>query len=758
MKLRLSLSVSVFALMCGGAAHAQTASTSTNANPGGVEEVVVTAERRVENLQKTAISATVLTGEEISNKNVLTVDQLQFIAPSVAVDNFGQGNDFNIRGIGKGEHNSQTSTGVITYRDGAETFPGYIQEEPYYDIASIEVLRGPQGTFVGSNATGGAVFVNSNDPVIGGGFDGYIMANAGNYSEYGVQGAVNIPLTDTLAARFAFYTDQRDSFYHITDNNPADACPNGQYAGCKPGYNPGKPRWAAGRASILWKPINALTVLFKYDADYLDNGAYPADSILTPTSTVFFPVLAKNDPFRITANAPQGGMDRFQRATLKIDYAFEDGITLRSISSYQDSNSRYRSDLDGTDSSVPGSADYTFFDSVDVSLYSEEVNLISPDTGRVTWVVGGFSQWLNYNYLSPYQFDINLFQGAPSFLAPFYNYVLQGKNPETSFAGFGQVSIKLTDDLKLDLGGRYSTHSTKNTNVSVIQYGAPIADNQSANFHNFSYKASLDWTINDNNFVYGFVATGFKPGGLNVPVGAGQPAPFGAETVTSYETGWKATLLNGHLLNDLDGYYNNYNHFQVSIGNPTDPVFAFELNDPNPTKIYGVEDEVQAVFGQFGFDLGLGLMHSSLGTFYANDPRYLVGPSCDPKTGPVSPPGTFGPCVNLGGHPQAYAPNFTFNIGAQYAFNLDEDDTLTPRANYGHVSDQWATLFDDAALGDKLQQRNILGAQLDWVHDTWSATLYGTNLTNEHYIAAANSGVRWAGAPRQYGIRIMKTF
>ena len=484
----LSLSASVLALTCCGAAYAQNVSQSS-----GVETVVVTAERRTENLMQTPISADVLSGTDLANKGVMTVDQLQFVAPSVAVDNFGQGNDFNIRGIGKGEHNSQTSTGVITYRDGVETYPGYLQEEPYYDIASIEVLRGPQGTFVGSNATGGAVFVKSIDPIIGGGFDGYGIANAGNYDEYGLQGASNIPIDDTLAARFAFFTDERDSFYHISDANPTDNCPAHRYANCKPGYNQGNPRWAAGRFSLLWKPNNALSVLLKTDAGYLDNGAYPAD----PATT-----LNTSDPFHITANAPESAMDRYVRTILKIDYVFEDGITLRSISGYQDSNSRYRADLDGTDSTVsivnPTGANETFFDNVDTSLWSEEVNLISPDTGRVTWVAGAFAQWLNYNYLPPYQFDIDLYQ--PIFI-PAFNYTLQGTNPESSYAAFGQVSVKLTDDLKLDLGGRWSTHSTKN-DVDVLQYGVFILDNQKASFSNFSYKASLDWTIDQNNFVY----------------------------------------------------------------------------------------------------------------------------------------------------------------------------------------------------------------------------------------------------------------
>ena len=162
---------------------------------------------------------------------MLTVDQLQFVSPSLTVNNFGQGNDFDIRGIGKGEHNSQTSTGVVTYRDGVATFPGYIQEEPYYDVADIEVLRGPQGTFSGQNATGGAVLLTTQNPVIGGGYDGYVMGHYGNYGDVGGEGAINLPISDTLAARVSLFGDTRSSFYHIT--GPWTGDPD--------------PKWGAGR-------------------------------------------------------------------------------------------------------------------------------------------------------------------------------------------------------------------------------------------------------------------------------------------------------------------------------------------------------------------------------------------------------------------------------------------------------------------------------------------------------------------------------
>lgn len=756
MKRALSLSASVLTLICCNAANAQTASTSSSA---GVETVVVTAERRSENLMKTPIAADVISGSELQAKGVVSVDQLQFLAPSVTVDNFGQGIDFNIRGIGKGEHNSQTATGVITYRDGVATFPGYIAEEPYYDVSGIQILRGPQGTFVGQNATGGAVFVDSTNPVIGGGYDGYVMSSFGNYDAGMVQGGVNIPVSDTFALRISGFGSARGSFYSITDNDPLDNCPHDKYANCKPGYNPGDERWGAGRVSALWKPTEALSVLFKVDGDYLDNGAYPADSYLDGFRT--YPGTNQANPhysdiFHITANAPQGGMDRFTRASLKIDYALPDGITLRSISGYQTASTDYAADLDGYSFIDPAAppGDYktnflTFFDKVGETIVSQEFNVISPDTGLFTWVAGVYTQSNTYDFEKPYQFVI----GEPAG-SPFSSYSLQGNNPNQAWAAFGQGSLNLSNGLQLQLGGRWSDNRSKN-DVQILQFSTiPITDEQSTSSSSFDYKGSINWTINDDQFLYAFIATGYKPGGLNVPVIQGvQPAPFGPERVMEYETGWKATWLDGHVRTQIDGYYNDYKNFQVSIGFPLNPVFAFEVNDPNATKIYGLEAETQASFGALSLSGGVGLMHSSLGAFFATDPRILSVEICDPATGPVGPS-----CIDLKGHQQTYAPNFTFNLSAQYVFDIGAGDKLTPRVNFAHESQQWATLFENPQLGDRLGSRDILGAQLDWTHGTYDLTLYGTNLTDLHYEAALNSGLRFAGMPRQYGISLTKAF
>jgi len=709
------MTASVMALTWCGVASAQSAPESDKAKGTTVQEVVVTAERRTSNLQTTPISATVISGASLTKNGVITVDSLQFVAPGVTVNNFGQGNDFNIRGIGKAEHNSQTTTGVIVYRDGIATFPGYFQEEPYYDIAGVEILRGPQGTFVGQNATGGAVFINSNNPVIGGGYHGYIAGQVGNYDDAGLQGAINLPISDTLAARVAFNGEARDSFYTVTGPNHGD---------------PGNLRDGSIRLGVLWKPTNALSVLFKTDYNYLDQGAYPAD-----------PFNSTENPFHVTANFPQSAVDKFVRSDLKIDYVLPDGITLRSISGYQKGNTEYHADLDGT-----SAFNFTFGDSVDETIWSEEVNVISPSTGPITWVLGGYYQSDEYNFL-PGQFFI----GEPAG-SPFTTYSLQGTNPEETSAAFGQVSFNMPAGFQLQVGGRYSDVKTTN-HVSVDQFTALINDQQSASSTNFSGKVALNWTINQHNFVYGFAATGFRAGGLNVPVGLGQPAPFAPEKITEYEVGWKAGLLDGHLRTQLDAYYNDYRNFQVTIAYPLIPTFGFEVNTPNPTKIYGFEAQAEAVFGDFSFDAGLGLMHSQLGTFYAIDPRLGGAAPCLPATGPAT-----AACIDLGGKEQTYAPNFTFNIGAQYIFRVADADTITPRLNYGHVSSQWATLFEDTALGDRIGERNIFNGQIAWTHGSFVASLYGTNLTDERYVGALNSGLRFEGPPRQFGARLMKSF
>ena len=362
---KLWITTSAAVLLWAGAAQAQQAQPApadpTAEQDALLDDVVVTAERRTTNLQETAVAATVLSGQDLENRGVTSLEQLQFVAPSTTVQNFGQGNFFNVRGIGKSEPTTAIGVGVTTYRDGVPVFPGYFQTEPYYDIGSVELLRGPQGTFAGTNATGGAVFINARNPDFSG-VNGYLMGQIGSYENVKLQGAVNLPLTDTLAARFAFNTEVRDSFHEIT----------GAYSG-----TPGEIEARSFRASFLWTPTPALRVLLKGDYNFLDFGGYPADR-----------ALATNDPFEITANGPHSGVDETARVSLNVSYVLVNGITFRSITGYQDGISEFSTDLDG------GSLlNNTFYDRVEEEVWSQEFNIVSPDDQRLTWIVGAFWQY-----------------------------------------------------------------------------------------------------------------------------------------------------------------------------------------------------------------------------------------------------------------------------------------------------------------------------------------------------------------------------
>lgn len=736
----LLIGASALAFVWSGAAAAQTAQDTPveTVQAGDEGEIVVTATRRSENLMTSAISATVLSGTDLENKGVVNVDALQFAMPSIVVNNFGQGNDFNIRGIGKAEHNTQTTTGVITYRDGVPTFPGYVQGEPYYDVSNIQVLRGPQGTIVGQNATGGAVFVNTTDPMINGGHHGYFNLNYGNYNEAGFQGAVNLPISDTFAARTSIYASRRDSFYNI----------KGPGGGAYP-YKDGKVGIMAARLSLLWKPTDSLTLSSKTDFAWLDFGAYPASPALNYYKTLpgtNTPNPNYSDLFDITANTPMGAQDKMVRSIFKGEYETSGGVKFRSVSSYQWANTYYRADLDGT---ATGSS--TFFDDVDEQQVTTEFNVISPDNQRFTWLLGASGLWNDYHFKRPYQFVIDV---AYPFNLPAAQYKLQGNNLTHSYAAFGQLGFNITPSLKLEAGIRYTESSSENQ-VDVIQYGVPILANQTTKSNNVSYKVSLGWKASEDHYLYGFVATGFRPGGLNVPVGLGLPEPFKPEEVTSYEGGIKSNFAGGKVRTTISGFYNDYRNFQVIIGYPTFPTFGIELNVPNSTKIYGFEAQADFHFGNLKLGAGINVLHSELGQFYASDPRVAATGACNPLTGGTALATN---CINLKGRRQTYAPDLTFNASAEYTFELASGDKLTPRVNFGHIGQQWATLFQNVSRGDRIDERNILNAQIAYTTGTWTLTAYGTNLTNQHYPAALNSGLYFAGPPRQYGVKLLKTF
>src|SRR3569623_1358774 len=306
------------------------------------------------------------------------------------------------------------------------------------------------------------------------------------------------------------------------------------------------------------------------------------------------------DFFDISANTPMAARDKFVRSVLRLEYVTDSGIKFRSVSSYQKAETRYGTDLDVTASDYPGALNYNFYDNVQERQLTQEFNVISPDNQRFTWLLGAFGLWNKYDFPAPYDnFDINVCYPYSAALVPACHYQLKGTNPERSLAVFGQRGFNISDSLQLEVGGRY-TGSRSTNHVDVMQYGLYIRDAQTTKSDNFSYKVSLGWKVSPDNYLYGFVATGFRPGGLNVPVTTTALLdPFEPEKVTSFEAGWKANFAGGRVRTTVDGVYNAYKNFQVIIGYPLLPTFGDENNEPHTTTIYGIEAEIEAHAGGY---------------------------------------------------------------------------------------------------------------------------------------------------------------
>jgi iron complex outermembrane receptor protein len=700
-----------------------TARTPPSAQADVLEEVVVTAERRNISLQKTAISATVLTGEDLRKKNVNTVDALQFTTPSLTVQDTGENVLLNIRGIGKGFGGIQDPSGVLIYRDGVSASPGgFLADEPYYDLAGVEVLRGPQGTLAGQNATGGALFIRENDPTLDR-VGGWAQTQYGNYNDVLFRGALNLPLSDTFAIRIATNVEHRDSFFHLT----------GPWSG-----NPGNHDEADGRISFLWLPTDALKIVLKNDYVYIDHGGSPAGPALDGTAHLF----------DLTSDAHLMGIEQGERSVLQVSYQFDNQMTLRSIAGYQWNRTSYALDYDGTDQVFPsGTGPMIYTVTGTDRTVSEELNLLSPDEGPLRWLLGSVYQneLVNIPTRGFIQSAVP-FGTATTGLATAIGY----RTPIEDWGVFGQGTYDLTQVLQLQIGMRYSdSKMSMSDDLQVLNNGVPILDHPVMDEHQsdsrLTGKIGLNVQVSDDSLVYAFVATGHKSGGINplasTAAPAGTPPPlFRPEEVTDYEIGWKDSFFGKQLRTQLDGFYDTYKDYQVGIFD-TGTGLTQLLNVANGSRVAGVEAQAQGVFGGFSFDLNVAYLSSSLGAFHAIDSR-------NPVLG----------LQELTGRQLPNAAHWTGSAGVQYAFRLASGH-LTPRLDYGLVGARSATVFEVTPI-DYLPAQNVFNVQLayDWGQD-WEIAAYATNLFDLKYISSLSLGsLAQAGAPRQFGLRVFKSF
>ena len=720
---------------------------------GALHEVVITAQRRRENLQTTAISATVLSASQLLQKGVFNIQDLQNASPSLSITPAGLTSSVNIRGIGLDSGSPSVVPGVAEYRDGLWQ-PPIVTSESLFDIASVQVLRGPQGTFVGENSTGGAIFINSRDPDFNG-VHGYIELQQGNYSDTEVQGAVNLPINHAWAARVAWDMENRNSFFK--DIGPASkVTPGAQLFG-----DPGSVKEKNIRVGLLGKPTRDLRMLLKIEYDNANTGGYAYRPV---PGTEYAPYASPNI-WTLNYDTATQNKEYSLRPSLRIDWNIDgSGIDLRSITGDQYMWVHNIYDSDGTDSTLPGPPALAEYQAIIERPISQEFDLISPDGGRLRWVAGAF-------YLHDIREVVltDTSQAVPAQVSPDLEQILQ------TAAAFGQVSYKIVPSLQLQVGLRYThdwNEATRTSHVTInlgIPGVPPIYINQGGieTDSAITGKVALNWTVDPQNFLYAFVAKGFKAGGFNAATATARQTSFAPEVVWDYELGWKGQYLDHHLITSLDGFWDNYNNLQVNALIPA--TGQTSLLNTGKSVIKGGEFELRGRFGALTMDMGAGYVNSRLGAIRLVDTESLppgVTSQDLPQCASVSVTvGCFNYnpyVVNLSGDQNPYSPEWTFNAGLQYAMAVGHSGVLTPRVNYSYLGSQWTTLFEKPVT-DYLPAYGLWNASVTYSLGRWSIQAYGLNLADKVYVtgqlaAGTNPDNEFLGNPRQYGIRVTRSF
>jgi len=735
---QVSIKAISIALLATGAvpAFAQAEQASVSAE-NEVPDIIVTAQRRSENLQKVPIAATALTGDDLDAKAVQRLADLQFAAPSLSITDQGLTQSVNIRGIGIASGSPAVANGVATYVDGVFQ-PPILTSSSFYDIASIEVLRGPQGTLVGSNSTGGAVFINTQSPTTDR-VKGYAQAAYGSYNAFSAEGAINLPIAQDLAIRVAGTGKWRDSYY--TDIGPYH-------------NEPDKLDEQAARIGILWEP-GSFRAIGKVEWIDKNTGGYAYRPIVGTT----FENNRQPDMRTLTYNAPTLNHERAVLASLELRQELESGIVLRSVTGYTNKriNNLYDSDGAMTASATDPTASttQTMDQFVREREWTQEINIISPTTGVFNWILGGYFQKNKIDVI------IQTASGAPTDPTDILN--LQSKK---TWGVFAHTGYKLTSALELQVGARYSHYSVTGGGHVIIGAGGPIfgpdgltvadlaGDHEDGRL---TGKVALNWTLDDNNLLYVFAARGYKPGGANSAT-----SEFRPETVWNYEAGWKANFLGNRIKTQLGAFYMDYKDFEfdaVDTGTGQTGV----TNISNAT-IKGVEFQVQGRFGGLSFDGGIAYVDSKLDPVRIVNTRALpplpqYGPQCPAGT-PSNPPVCFDYepyLVTAGGGPNLFSPEWSYNLGAQYEIGLPDGLSLTPRLNYAYVGPRWTNLVYHPTL-DYLKGRGLLSALVTLRKGEWMIEGYATNLTNETYVSGQSGNSEFYGAPRELGVRASLRF
>ncbi|MDX2142930.1 MAG: TonB-dependent receptor [Rhodospirillaceae bacterium] len=726
-KRSMTRSVFISALLATTASPVAFAQQGGSSATGGlIEELVVTAQKRTESIQEVPISIIALSGDQLARTAITDILAVAGRTPTLQYSQAGGESQIYIRGVGSNLLAVGADPSVAIHLDGVYLGRPNMGLNQFLDVERVEVLRGPQGTLYGRNATGGSINIISKAPSDE--LNGYLTAGYGEDDKMELKGAVGGPITDTLSYRVAARHVEDDGY--VKNLDPTGSKLDDQ-------------NLDTGRVALSLTPSDAFRATATMDWSDFNNGntaIRPIDNLSAsrllgarPTSSI----LEEYNNLPTFMRYETGG------PTLDIEADLSDSVMLKSITAYKTFDMDFYFNTDGTEAAVTRTTE-TF----DTEQFSQELRLVSQNTENFDWIVGGY-------YLKEDKEGAlglvreNLRNAVTGAALPLGTFIIPAENDTEAYAAFAQAGYRLSEQVKITAGIRYSDEKKTDFNQQINIFVGPTATAAQVsqglfgglNLANFTPaltrrdsrswdavtpKFGIDWTPSDNVLVYAAATRGFKSGGYN----SYQPSNpvFEPEFIWSYTVGAKTDWMDGKLRLNAEAFYYDYSDLQV-----TTILNALTLvANAAQAEVKGIDVELTAQpVEPFTYGVSASVLDATYDSFSAPygvcSPLVLTNATCAGRTaGQVR-------LINAAGNRLNNAPKFKATTFGEYVADMGTSGTLTV---FGQLSHTGAIYFN-AANDPNARQKSytLLDGRIAWTpsNANFEIALYGKNLTEEEY-------------------------
>ena len=754
------------------AAHAQEAPApapaADNAQAGGLEDIVVTARKRAESVQDIPVSVTAISGAELQRRNLTNLEAIAAATPQLAIGRnaTGSGAQITLRGVGSNSLSIGTEQSIAVIVDGVYYGQGRTINDGFFDLGSVEILKGPQSLFFGKNATAGVISLTTANPT-----DHFTATVRGGY-EFNAQrvsgeAILSGPITDTLGFRLAvrgskdygglFHNGAGPITYFTRDTPTAGTvAPNTPHIAEAGTNNAPNEREILTRATLRWEASDRLTATLKANfglnktnpgtwnySVFACEGGFSHVSAGVPC-TRDFGARVNNIPADIAAATRYAKEKNFNTytswgTTATLDYAL-DNLAITSVTNYNWNKNRWSGDIDYQSSptvNIWGAEDSRY------NAFSSELRVLSKYDGPINFLLGGYYQNTKRTFN---QVVINA--NSENSLAPDgYRYVQYAKDSQTrgeTLSAYGQLIWKIVPTVEATAGVRY-IHETKdsyfrqpyaNPRNAGISHDVTRRLTADQSFDNWSPEATLTWRPSRDVTVYGAYKTAYKSGGFSnssilTPSTPDDFFTFEPERARGFESGIKTTLFDRQLRFNVALYTYKYLNLQVTYLDSAK--LSYNSVNAGSVRTKGIEVETEyAPRALPGFSIN--------GTANYNKARY--GTSIAPcyggqkSTAGCTPnllaPGT--PGQDLAGIATSDAPLWTASLGARYETPISDDLVLGAGADSRYSASYLTSPFGSPLSRQPKYVSIDASLRIRDADDRWEIALLGKNLTNRFIV------------------------